>query len=146
MNSLCPGCEGSAVIFPARFLTLEVYRSWMVGRLALMIFSADLTVRWSLFSAHPSLSGLDRPPNWIGIDSSGQSGLQERSSVPTCPPSKTCTPPESGNWQGKKKSLQTPHTLDTTYSRFSPLVGATEHCSPKPPDTKTLSSPSPSHY
>src|SRR4029434_2476044 len=49
LNSLCPGCEGSAVIFPARFLTLEVYRSWMVGRLALMIFSADLIVRWSLF-------------------------------------------------------------------------------------------------
>src|SRR4029434_4885796 len=48
LNRLCPGCEGSAVIFPARFLTLEVYRSWMVGRLAPMIFSADLTVRWSL--------------------------------------------------------------------------------------------------
>ena len=85
-----------------------------------------------------------RPPNWIGIDSSGQSGLQERSSVPTCPPSKTCTPPESGN--GQEKSLQTPHTLDTTYSNSSPLVGATDLCSPKPPDTKTVSSPSPSHY
>src|SRR4029434_608436 len=58
LKSLCPGCEGSAVIFPARFLTLEVYRSWMVGRLAPMIFSADLTVRWSLF-----LSSLVADPN-----------------------------------------------------------------------------------
>src|SRR4029434_3837191 len=41
--------EGSEVILPARFLTLEVKRSWMVGRLAPMIFSAALTVRWSLF-------------------------------------------------------------------------------------------------
>src|SRR4029434_6213542 len=47
-----------------------------------------------------------------------------RSSVPTCPPSKTCTPPESGN--GQEKSLQTPHTPDTNYSNSSPLVDA--HC------------------
>ena len=40
------------------FLTLEVYRSWMVGRLAPMIFPADLTVRWSLF-----LSSLVADPN-----------------------------------------------------------------------------------
>ena len=79
----------------------------------------------------------------IGTDSNGQSGLQKRSSVPTCPPSKTCTPPESGN--GQEKSLQTPHTPDTNYSNSSPLVDATDHCSPKPPDTKTVSSPSPSH-
>src|SRR4029434_6447432 len=62
-------------------------------------------------AALQSLSGLDRPPNWIRTDSNGQSGLQKRSSVPTCPPSKTCTPPESGN--GQEKSLQTPHTPDT---------------------------------
>ena len=41
------------MIFPARLLTLDVYRSWMEGRLAPMIFPADLTVLWSLF-----LSGL----------------------------------------------------------------------------------------
>ena len=51
------------MIFPARFLTLEVYRSWMVGRLALMIFSADLTVRWSLF-----LSSLVADPNQTVIE------------------------------------------------------------------------------
>src|SRR4029434_445077 len=68
----------------------------------------------------------------------------KRSLVPTCPPSKTCSPPESGN--GQEKSLQTPHTLDTNYSNSSPLVDATDHCSPKPPDTKTVSSPSLSHY
>src|SRR4029434_1067679 len=68
----------------------------------------------------------------------------KRSLVPTCPPSKTCSPPESGN--GQEKSLQTPHTLDTIYSNSSPLVGATDLCSPKPPDTKTVSSLSPSHY
>ena len=60
------------------------------------------------------------------------------------PTSKTCTPPETGN--GQEKSLQTPHTLDTNYSNASPLVDATDHCSPKPPDTKTVSSPSPFHY
>ena len=51
------------MIFPARFLTLEVYRSWMVGRLAPMIFSADLTVRWSLF-----LSSLVADPNQTVIE------------------------------------------------------------------------------
>src|SRR4029434_318980 len=67
---------------------------------------------------------LDRPPNWIGIDSNGQSGLLKRSSVPTCPPSKTRTPPESGT--GQEKTLQTTHTPDTNYSSSSPLVDA--HC------------------
>src|SRR4029434_8745167 len=37
-----------------------------------------------------------------------------------------------------QKSLQTPHTPDTNYSNSSPLVDATNHCSPKPPDTKTV--------
>src|SRR4029434_8413531 len=63
LNNLCPGCEGSAVIFPARFLTLEVYRSWMVGRLAQMSFSEDLTDRWSLF-----LSSLVADPNQTVIE------------------------------------------------------------------------------
>src|SRR4029434_3886153 len=58
LNSLCPGCEGSEVIFPARFLTLDVYRSWMVGRSAPIIFSADLTVRWSLFRSAEHTSEL----------------------------------------------------------------------------------------
>ena len=81
--------------------------------------------------------------SWTRSKSQVRSGLQKRLSVPTCPPSKTCTHPESGNGQGK--SLQTPHTLDITYCNFSPLVGATEHCSPQPADTETVSSPSPSH-
>src|SRR4029434_1396242 len=66
-------------------------------------------------------------------DSNGQSGLQKRSLVPTCPPSRTCTPPESGN--GQEKSLQTPHTPETNYSNSSPLVDATDHCLPKPSDS-----------
>src|SRR4029434_878228 len=57
-NRLCPGCEGSAMIFPARFLALDVYRSWMVGRSAPIILSADLTVRCNLF-----LSSLVAEPN-----------------------------------------------------------------------------------
>src|SRR4029434_6341640 len=63
-----------------------------------------------------------RPPNWIGIDSSGQSGLHigGKFNSWSCLPSKTCTPPESGN--GQEKSLQTPHTPDTNYSNSSPLV------------------------
>src|SRR4029434_2833104 len=64
---------------------------------------------------------------------------QKRSSVPTCPPSKTCTPPESGN--GQEKSLQTPHTPDTNYSNSSPLVDATDHCSPKPQTQKQFLPP-----
>ena len=47
-KSLCPGCEGSVMIFPARFLVLERYRSWMEGRGAPMILSAARTVRCSL--------------------------------------------------------------------------------------------------
>src|SRR4029434_2101385 len=68
------------------------------------------------------------------------SSLQKGLLVPTCPPSRTFITSEPGNRQGK--SLQTPHTLDTNYSNSSPLVDATDHCSPKPPDTKTVSSPS----
>ena len=37
------------MIFPARFLALDVYRSWMVGRSAPIILSADLPVRCNLF-------------------------------------------------------------------------------------------------
>ena len=42
----------------------------------------------------------------------------------------------------QEKSLQTPHTLDIIYLNSSPLVGATDHCSPKRPDTKTFLPPS----
>src|SRR4029434_2372696 len=35
----------------------------------------------------------------------------------------------------------TPHTPDTNYSNSSPLVDATDHCSPKTPDTQTDSFP-----
>ena len=58
LNSLCPGCEGSAEIFAARFLTLDRYRSWMGGRLAPIILSAALIVRCSL-----TLSRLVADPN-----------------------------------------------------------------------------------
>ena len=51
------------MIFPARFLALEVYRSWMVGRSAPIILSADLTVRCSLF-----LSSLVAEPNQTVMD------------------------------------------------------------------------------
>jgi len=33
LEQLVSGCEGSPVIFPARFLTLEMYKSSMEGRL-----------------------------------------------------------------------------------------------------------------
>ena len=56
-------CEGSAMIFPARFLALEVYRSWMVGRSAPIIISAVLTVHYSLF-----LSSLVADPNQTVMD------------------------------------------------------------------------------
>lgn len=34
------------------FLTIEVYKSWIVGRVEPMIFSAVLTVHWSLFLSY----------------------------------------------------------------------------------------------
>ncbi len=37
-NKLCPQCDGSAVMFPACFLTLEMYKSWIEGRLAQTFF------------------------------------------------------------------------------------------------------------
>ena len=51
------------MIFPARFLALDVYRSWMVGRSAPIILSADLTVRCNLF-----LSSLVAEPNQTVMD------------------------------------------------------------------------------
>ena len=50
------------MIFPARFLALDVYRSWIVGRSAPIILSADLTVR-NLF-----LSSLVAEPNQTVMD------------------------------------------------------------------------------
>lgn len=34
LNSLCPGCKGSAEMFSAHLLTLDLHRSWMEGRSA----------------------------------------------------------------------------------------------------------------
>ncbi|MED6240533.1 hypothetical protein ATANTOWER_022800 [Ataeniobius toweri] len=48
LNRLCAGCVGSAEILAAPFLTLDLYKSWLEGRLALMILSADLIVHCSL--------------------------------------------------------------------------------------------------
>ena len=42
---------------------------------------------------------------------------------------------------GQGKSLQTPHTLDIICSNSSPLAGATDLCTPKPPDTGTVFPP-----
>lgn len=47
-----PECDGSAAMFPAHFLTLDMYKSSTVGGLAPAIFSAVLTVRCSLFFVH----------------------------------------------------------------------------------------------
>ncbi len=50
-NSLkreCAGCEGSRVIFPAIFLTLDEYSSWTMGRVVPMICSAVQTTLRSL--------------------------------------------------------------------------------------------------
>ncbi|MEQ2288102.1 hypothetical protein AMECASPLE_019479 [Ameca splendens] len=44
LNSLCAGCVGSAEILAALFLTLDLYKSWMEGRSALIIrCSLDLS-------------------------------------------------------------------------------------------------------
>lgn len=47
MKSPCPGCEGSAEMFLARLFVLDRYKSWIDGRLVLIILSADLIVRCS---------------------------------------------------------------------------------------------------
>uniref|UniRef100_A0AAY4A8Y6 Uncharacterized protein n=1 Tax=Denticeps clupeoides TaxID=299321 RepID=A0AAY4A8Y6_9TELE len=47
-NNVQGWCEGSEMIFPALFLDLERYRSWMEGRGAPVILSAVRTVRCSL--------------------------------------------------------------------------------------------------
>ncbi|MED6272543.1 hypothetical protein CHARACLAT_031484 [Characodon lateralis] len=48
LNSLCAGCVGSAEMLAAFFLTLDLYKSWMEGRSALIILFADLIGRCSL--------------------------------------------------------------------------------------------------
>ncbi len=45
-NRLFPGCEGSVWYY--RFFTLDLYKSWMLGRCSPMILSAVLTVCCSL--------------------------------------------------------------------------------------------------
>src|SRR4029434_9324174 len=47
-RSLCPGWEGSAIIFPARLRVLDAYRSWKDGRLHPITFSAERITRCSL--------------------------------------------------------------------------------------------------
>ncbi|MED6291495.1 hypothetical protein CHARACLAT_024292 [Characodon lateralis] len=48
LNSLCAGCVGSAEMLAALFLTLDLYKSWMEGRSALIILSAVLIIHCSL--------------------------------------------------------------------------------------------------
>lgn len=91
----------------------------------------------SLSSVTPSLCGLGWWPNRTGPDYNRQSGLQRESSGHACPLSRTCTSPESGN--GPEASLQIHHSLVTTCSNSSPLVGAIEHCRPKQADPGTVS-------
>ena len=87
---------------------------------------------------------VDWPPSRTETDWNGQSGWQKKSLVLNCPPSRTYTHPESGN--GQEISLQTHLTLDTICLNFSPPAGATEHYTPKQPDTRTVSSPRPSQW
>ena len=47
-KSLCPGCEGSATIFPARLSVLEANGSWRDRRLQPITFSAERMIRCSL--------------------------------------------------------------------------------------------------
>ncbi|MEQ2246497.1 hypothetical protein ILYODFUR_039139 [Ilyodon furcidens] len=63
LNSLCAGCVGSAEILAALFLTLDLYKSWIEGRSALMNLSADLIVRCSL-----DLSCFVNKPNHTEMD------------------------------------------------------------------------------
>lgn len=95
----------------------------------------------SLSSVTPSLCDLGWSPNRSGPHYDGQSGQQRESSEPACPLSGTCTSPESGN--GPEASLQIHHSLVTTCSTSSPLVGAIEHCTPKQADPGTVSSHNP---
>ncbi|MEQ2308841.1 hypothetical protein AMECASPLE_032423 [Ameca splendens] len=63
LNSLCAGCVGSAEILAALLLTLDLYKSWMEGRSALIILSAVLIIRCSL-----DLSCLVDDPNHTEMD------------------------------------------------------------------------------
>ncbi len=81
-----------------------------------------------------SLSGLSHQ--------TGQEQTAEKTLLPTCPPFRTYSSPESGN--GQKTTLQIYHTLNTTHSNSSPLVSATEFCTPKQADTRTVFSHRPS--
>ncbi len=56
-------CWVYGVILPAIFLTLEVYKYWRLGKSALIIVSAVLTVRCSLL-----ISDLVDEPNQTVID------------------------------------------------------------------------------
>src|SRR4029434_3328005 len=47
-RSLCPGWEGSAIIFPARLRVLDAYKSWREGKLQPITFSAERMTRCSL--------------------------------------------------------------------------------------------------
>lgn len=69
-----------------------------------------------------------RSPNMLNNTVSAirkPAGLQKRSLVWT----RTCTPPETGSWQGKPSRAL--HTLNMTYVNFSSLAGAAGHCVPK---------------
>ncbi|MED6240043.1 hypothetical protein ATANTOWER_015203 [Ataeniobius toweri] len=48
VNSLCAGCVGSAEILAALFLTLDLYKSWMEGRSALIILHDGSLVDFAL--------------------------------------------------------------------------------------------------
>ncbi len=80
---------------------------------------------------------------WIGHQTGREqttTGSRGKSLVPTCPPFRTYTCPESGN--GQETSLQIHHTPDIC-SNFLPLVGTTELCVPKQ-HIRTVSSLRPS--
>lgn len=60
-NRLCIRVWWSAVLFAALFLTLEMYKCWMKGRSAQMIFINDLQSWLSLWSVSVLFAGWSKP-------------------------------------------------------------------------------------
>src|SRR4029434_8468958 len=54
-RSLCPGWEGSAIIFPARLRVLDASRSWRDGKLQPITFSAERMTRTHAHTHTPFL-------------------------------------------------------------------------------------------
>lgn len=98
--------------------------------------SGRSTTRISVLLSHHPVSFFR-----TGTDYNTSIGLQRESLASACLLSRACTPPRVR--EQHKKSVQTLHTLDTTFSISFPLLGAREHCAPKPTNHQTQEQPHP---